>query len=91
MKEKIFSKDWNSILNAKPKDGSIVEVMTQRQRCSCGGMETVECYYDSKGGFRGIKNQAFVRCWRLSPANDLIKDLEKRELVCAVDCVNCLN
>lgn len=75
----------------KPPDGTIVEIKTKKDSCSCAGYQRVECYYDSVNGFNGIKNQAWVKEWRISPANDLINDLEKKKCYVAIGCDNCMS
>lgn len=89
MEEKIFSPGWVSTKKAKPQDGTIVEALTAKHKCRCGGAQRVECYYEN-GIFKGIKHQAWVDYWRVSPANEMIKELSERQLVCAADCNNCL-
>lgn len=81
---------WKKSKSGLPESGTIVEIRIAKGGCRCGGYQKRECYFDN-GTFYGIKNQRMVDYWRISPANDLIKDLEKRQCVVANDCVMCLN
>tara|TARA_R110000868_G_scaffold226208_4_gene478794 strand:+ start:586 stop:810 length:225 start_codon:yes stop_codon:yes gene_type:complete len=72
----------------KPETGTIVEIKSRKGSCSCQGYTTLECYYD--GTFNGIRDQSWVDQWRVSPNNDLLKDLESRKCVIATGCENCI-
>lgn len=83
--------NWFSAHSKLPQSGTIVEVKVRRKKgCTCGGHEKRECYFED-GVFFGISDSKYVDHWRLSPANDLIKELEERKSVIAKDCRLCVN
>lgn len=80
--------DWISAKKRLPENGTIVEVKIARSTCKCGGYDFRECYFDN--GFQGVKNQKLVMRWKVSPANDLIIDIDLRKSIVAKDCNMCL-
>lgn len=80
---------WNITSKKLPENGTIVEVKTKKGSCSCAGTQKAECYFEN-GEFKGIRRQDWVLQWCVSPANDLIKELEERQKVCAIGCDNCM-
>lgn len=83
-----MSDRWIETKRKLPESGTIVEIKINRSSCSCAGTQVRECYYENE--FAGIKNQSRVVKWRVSPANDLIKELEERKKIVAKDCVVCI-
>lgn len=81
---------WVNKTDSLPDNGTIVIVKTKRTSCMCSGFDEREVYYDN-GIFQGIKNPKLIDKWKVSPANYLIKELEKRKCFVAADCANCLN
>lgn len=83
--------NWFSTQLRLPKSGTIVEIKIRRKKsCSCGGYEKRECYFEDETFF-GVENRKYVDFWRVSPANDLIKELEEKKKVIAKDCRLCVN
>lgn len=83
--------NWFSAHSKHPPSGTIVEIKVRRKAgCSCGGYEKRECYFED-GVYSGIKNSKYVDYWRISPANELIKELEQRKCVIANGCRLCEN
>jgi len=82
---------WNKFNGQNfPQDGTIVELEIKKKTCSCGGYYRKECYYDN-GIFSGIKDPTWIHSWRVSKANDLIKEIEQRKCIIAQDCPICLS
>lgn len=82
---------WISTNKRLPEPGTIVVVKVRRKAgCSCGGYEKRECYFDDNT-FSGVKHLKYVDFWKVSPANDLIKELEERKSIIAKECRLCVN
>lgn len=73
--------------NNLPPNGTIVEIKIAADHCRCAPSQTRETYFDN-GQFAGVASR-YVDYWRISPANDLIKEIDSRKNVIAKDCTMC--